>query len=210
MGKSKNSKSLYRLKSSLSFFSSKYQKWLIVLGMFLLFGIVIGVVTASKISGSITIKSLLDKNLYSFLAGKKTNIGLFFSYLFCFLVMFSIIIFFNFSPWLISLNILVIVFFGYFVSFNVTCIIVLYPLGGIINTVLIIIPCMLCLSFCILLLSAVAIHRNLCFKKFGRDCPACQNSSYLKTYTFIILATIGVLFLMCMLMSLTRVTIIIV
>ena len=183
---------------------------MIVLGLFLLFGLVIGIVTASKISGSITIKNLLDKNLYNFLAGKKTNIGLFFSYLFSFLIMFSIIIFLNFSPWLIIVNFLVVVFFGYFVSFNVTCIIILYPLGGIINTVLVIVPCMLCLSFCILLLSAVAIYRNICFKKFGKECPACQNTSYLKTYLIIILISIAILFLMCMLLSLARATIIIV
>lgn len=205
-----NSKSWYKLKSNLSFFSSKYKKWLIVLGLFLLFGVVIGIVTASKISGSMTIKNLLDNNLYNFLAGKKTNLGLFFSYLFSFLIMFSIIIFLNFSPWLIILNLAVIVFFGYFIAFNITCIIILYPLGGILNSVLIIIPCMLCLSFCVMLISAVAIYRNIAFKKFGRECPACQNSGYLKTYAIIILITIVILFVMCMLLSLARATIIIV
>lgn len=210
MGSAKSNKNWYRTRSDIAFFLSRYKKLLIILGLLVLFGIVVGIITASKVSGSITIKNLLDKNLYNFLAGKKSNFGLFFSYLFSFLVLASLIIFLNFSPWLMIFTFISLIFYSYFIAFNVTCIIVLYPLGGIINTILIIIPCGCMLTFILLLMAAIAIKRGILFKRYGGEYTnRCQTINYVKVYIILLLLSIIVLFIMCLLLPLAKVTIIV-
>lgn len=148
--------------------------------------------------------------MYDFLSGDKSNFGLFFSYLFSVLILIAAIIFLNFSPWLIIVNILALIFYSYFVSFNITCIIILYPIGGILNTILILIPCGCILTFCILLISAVAIKRNLLAKKYGCEyVNKCQSVNYVKVYSLLILGCIVALFVMCLFLPLAKATIIV-
>ena len=211
MGSVKNVRNWSKTKSNISFFLSRYKKLIIILSLLVLFGLVIGVITASKVSGTITIKNLLDKNFYNFLAGKKSSFGLFFSYLFMFLVLVAVIIFLNFSPWLMGITFLLLIFYSYFIAFNVTCLIVLYPLGGILNTILIIIPCGSIITFMLILIAAVAIKRGIMLKKYGIACTdKCGGINYAKTYTVLILISTCALFIMCMLLPLARATIIVV
>lgn len=210
MGSAKSNKSWYRIKSDISFFLSRYKKLLIILTLLVLFGLVVGIIAASKVSGNITIKNLLDKNLYNFLLGRKSNFGLFFSYLFSFLILAAIIIFLNFSPWMAIFSIAVLVFYSYFIAFNVTCIIVLYPLGGILNTVLIIIPCGCLLTFFLILMTAVAIKRAFLLKKYGGEySQKCRTVNYTKIYSILILLSVVVLFIMCLLLPFAKATIIV-
>ena len=211
MGRLKRTRNWYKTKSNISFFLSRYKKLIVILSLLVLFGIVIGIITASKISGSITINNLLDKNFYNFLSGNKSDFGLFFSYLFIFLVLVSVIMFLNFSPWLMCTTFLLLIFYSYFIAFNVTCIIVLYPLGGVLNTILIIIPCGSIITFMLILISAVAIKRGIMLKKYGEICAdKCGGINYIKTFVALTMISICVLFIMCILLPFARATIIIV
>lgn len=208
--KSSVNRRIYRLKNKLSLYFNEYKFTVLICFIFLIIGASFGIFTAVKYSGEIELDNLADSNLVDFLKGDRGTMGLFFPYLFSFLFYCSVIIFINFKPFLSVITFLLLIIRSYLVAFDVTVIIILYGFTGILNVVLIILPCELMLLMILTIIAAVAIKRNINQKKFG---PSFNCKPYMINYSkiFVILIIVGIILMLlkCLLMPLIRVTIIV-
>lgn len=200
----------FKFKNKLSLFFAEYKFAILFSLIFLIFGACLGIFTAVKYSGEIELDNLADSNLVDFLKGDKGTMGLYFPYLFSFLLSISLIIFLNFKPFLIIVNAVVLVIRSYVFGFNITVLIILYGFAGIINVIIVIIPFELIIWLVLITMSAIAIKRNKNIKQFGCG-PNCKKVGFNYSKTYCCLAIIGALTLLikCFVMPIIRVTIIV-
>lgn len=194
------------IKNTLSNFLKVYKVFLIVLALVLLLGVVTGIFTASKYSGSLEMEHIPDSNFVSFICGDKGSLGLFFTYFVNYCILFVIVIFVCTTPLFNVLIYLCFLVLGYRLGFLISALITLFSFAGIINVVIIILPFELLLMFVFMLLCSIVIHRNKIRKKFG-----CINSNtnYKKIYLFLVIIFFVILFIKCLIMPVINVTIIV-
>lgn len=200
-----------RWKSGFASFWARYKTIIIILSLFFIMGLIIGIFTASKFSKDLTVENLLDQALCKLISGDKSSFGWWFSQILIFAVMCSIIIFLNFSPWMMIFTFCTISFYGYFIGFNITCLIVIHPFGGLITALLVLIPFYLILATLLIIMAAVAIHRSFLIKKFGINyVRSCYRVKFGRIYAFLFFLIVLVLFIQSLLLRIVNVTIIVV
>lgn len=200
----------FAFKNKLSKFFAEYKLVIIVSLLFLLVGIGTGIFTAVKYSGDIALDNLADANLVDFLKGNKGTMGLLFPYVFLFCVFSGVIIFVNFKPFMIGVSFLALIIRGYLLGFDITILIILYGFAGILNVFIIILPFDLLACFVLVLISSIAIKRNLNIKKFGfSHCNKNGIINYTKTYWFLVVIGVLSILLKCLMLPLIRITIIV-
>lgn len=197
----------YRLKNNVSTFMKYYKISIIVICCFFLIGLIAGMFTSSNYSGSLEIESIPDSNLVSFICGDKGSFGLFFSYLIELSIVICCILFLNINFFCSIVNIVYILIRGYSLGFTIFSLISLYSFAGIINVVVIIIPFWFSINFILILISSICVSRNKIIKKFGKHCYI--NNNPRKIILFLCLILLSILFLMCMLTPIIKITIIV-
>lgn len=209
----KNGKSFrffYRINNITNAYFKQYKATFLVCTLFVLLGILTGVLTVLKYSKSITIENIFDNNLLLVLKGDRSSFGLFFSYLLIHSIIFCIIILLNQKPWLITLTALCLVYLGYVFGYNFIILITLFGFVGFLNVIIIIVPVELFLIFITITIAAIAIKRNLIIKKYG--CNYFNSICFFnlnKMYLTLFLLFSFVLLIKCTLLPIIRVTIII-
>lgn len=200
----------YKLKNKLTLFLQEYKVVIFIGSIVLMFGAIVGVFTVIKYSADIKIDNLSDTGLVEFVKGNKGTMGLYFPYLFGFLFSAIIIIFTNFKPVFCVFSYLVLAVKGYLLGFDITILIIVYGLWGIVNSIVLILPFELIICFVLILISAIAIKQNCSNATFGKLCGF-KNYTFdnAKIYGFFIFIAAITLLLKCLIMPLIRVTIII-
>lgn len=196
----------YRLGSEIGTFLKHYKKIIILLLFLALLGIVAGIFTSTKYSGSLELDNIPDKNLVDFISNDKGSFGTFFAYAIKYLIIILLIIFLNINTFFSIVNVVYIFVFGYQVGFTVYAIIALYSFAGIVNSIIIIIPFQLLLLAILILISALSINKNKIVCRYGR-LPFCNN--YKQIYLVLSLLFFSVLFIWCMILPIIKITIII-
>lgn len=196
----------YKIKSGISQFFKRYRVAICILSCFFILGVVTGIITASKYSGSLELENIPDGNLIKFLCGDKSSFGMFFSYLIPLSIAIVLIIFFNFNFLCSWVNFFYLIVRGYSLGFTIYSLVGLFSLGGVI-AVIIIVPFWIVIDFCLILLSSICVLKNHIIKHYGKHCYANDNPRFF----IIILITILILFLflLCMIMPILKVTIIV-
>lgn len=197
----------YKFKNNLYNFFKRYRVAIILLSCFFILGLFVGILTASKYSGSLELDNIPDKNLVDVICGDKGSFGLFFAYLIPLFICLTLIVFFNFNYFCAIINIVYIVIRGYSFGFTIFGIIGLYSLAGIINVVFIIIPFWIIINFIIILISAISITKIRIIKHYGRYCNCNYNPRNL--IILLIVLMLAILFLFCMLTPIIKITIIV-
>jgi len=197
----------YIVKNNISNFLKRYKIAIILLSCFFILGLIVGILTASNHSGSLELENIPDNNLVDFLCGDKGSFGLFFAYLIPIGICLVLIIFFNFNFFCSIINILYILVRGYSLGFTIFAIIGLYSIAGIINVVIIIIPFWFSINFMIILISAICISKNKIIKNYGKHCY-CNNNPR-NFIVFLTILIVSILFLMCMISPIIKITIIV-
>lgn len=196
----------FKFKSDLALFFKRYRLIIILLSCAFVLGLITGIFTASNYSGDLTLDNIPDGELVAFLSGEKGSFGVFFSYAIWFVIALLLIIFCNFNKFCAFVNFVYILVRGYILGFTVFSIIALFSLAGIIN-VIIIVPFWLAINFLVILISSICISKNKVIQTFGRHCYANNNPR-----DFLVLLNIllfSILFLLCMIMPIIRITIIV-
>ena len=200
----------YKLKNIIKNYYHTYSTQILISALFVLLGIVMGIIIVSKYNTSVEIDNIFDKNLLAVIKGNRGFWGLFFSNILVFMVVFSIIVFLNFRPWLMVFTFLCLTIIGYIIGFNVAIVIILFGFIGFLNAIVIIIPINLAVATLFVVVAGIFIKRGLIIKKFG-----ClywnHNCGYNTKRAGIILFFMGVtlIIIKCLLMPILSFTIIV-
>jgi len=197
----------YRFKNNISSFMRYYRVSIIILICCFLIGLIAGVFTSSNYSSNLELESIPDTNLIAFICGDKGSFSLFFSYVIELGLVVCCILFLNFNFFCSVINIGYILVRGYALGFTIFSLVSLYSFAGIINVVIIIIPFWLSINFILILISAICVSRNRIIKKYGKHCY--NNNNPKKIICFLIILMLAILFLMCMLTPIIKITIIV-
>ncbi len=206
MKSTKSIKNSYHVRNALANFFRVYKTLLIVLSIIVLLGLVTGIFTASKYSGTLEMENIPDSNFVSFISGDKGSFGLFFSYFVNFALLIGVIILLSSTPVLPFVACVCLFVLGYRLGFLVSALITLFSFAGIINVVVIILPFELCLLFIMIVITAISIYKYRIYKKYG-----CTNTgvNYKRLYLLLIILFVIVLFIKCMIMPIINITIIV-
>ncbi|HEY8389572.1 MAG TPA: hypothetical protein VIL26_01265 [Clostridia bacterium] len=137
---------------------SRHLKFYLVIGVFVIGGIILGIISANNISGALTtekIKLIFFRSIYidvNFFAA-------FFINTLIMLLLFLIIIAVTTSVFLLPLGFILIIYRGYLAGFAAIAIIRIFGGGGIVNLIIIFIPFQLVLLFFLTGCMAVCMRR---------------------------------------------------
>lgn len=188
----------YKSKSWIGKFLKTYQKWLLLFGLVALIAFITGIMTAVKIGGELEVGDLPSKAIRILFENPKNNWGYFMQQLLSLLYIVVLVIFCNFHPCMIVLDLILILYHFYCFGFCFIGIILLYTVAGFFNMILFIFPFLLLYSFIVLLLVCICYKKCLLVKKYGRACTTdCSN----KEINWIIIILLMVL--LCLLLTQT-------
>lgn len=155
------------LKYSVLDFFKKNQIRVIFVGVIALVALVTGIFSAVKfINGSITI-IYSDFGIKEFIGGSIGTSAMFFQRFVSYGVVVIVLCFCSMSKWLFPIGTIVIVYRSFLLGLNVTFIVVLYGVSGIITGLLIILPLQLLMLGLIVLFYVLARDRCLVAGKYG-------------------------------------------
>jgi hypothetical protein len=197
----------YRIKNNISAFLKHYKISIIIICCCFLIGLIAGIFTSSSYSSSLELESIPDANLVAFICGDKSSFSLFFSYVIELGLVICCILFLNFNFFCSIVNIGYILVRGYSLGFTIFSLVTLYSFAGIINVVIIIVPFWFCINFVLILISAISVSKNRVIKKFGKHCYT--NNNPRRLIFLLVILLLAILFLMCMLTPIIKITIIV-
>lgn len=151
-----------------------------------LIGILTGVFTAINYCNGATLINFNDFSLCKYLSGELGSLELFFSRFFSYTVIILIVSLSSLSVFILPINFFLVAYRGYLLSLNVSIMVILYGVGGIMTGLLIILPCQLLSLFLISVYICVANNRAFMKKKYGR----CDFKMWDKLLIIIILLTV--------------------
>lgn len=100
-------------------------------------------------------------------SGVQSGFGAFFSRGFSITVILSVTFVFSLTVWTFPLAVLIIGFRGYLLGFNICVLCANFGLSGLLDAVLIVLPCQLCMLLCFVLYFALITKACQNCKKFG-------------------------------------------
>lgn len=200
-------RSSYRFKNDILTFLKFYKTSIILLSCLFLIGLIAGILTASNYSGNLELENIPDANFVAFLCGDKGSFGLFFSYIVGLGIAICLILFLNINFFCSIVNMLYILVRGYSLGFMIFAIIGLYAFAGIINVVIIIIPFWFSINFILILISSICVSKCKIIKKYGKHCY--NNNNPRNFIIFLCIILFSILFLMCMISPIIKITIIV-
>jgi len=159
------SSSLARLSIAEHF--SKYKWVYIILGSVCLCGLIIGFIVGFNRAENIKLKDLPDTVLVAFINKDITNASVFFSRFFAFIGILILVWLTNCKPFLCWITFIVLLYRAFIIGINCALLIVLYEVGGIINVIIIFLPCHLFALFALLIWCVVCFYNNLSNKNLG-------------------------------------------
>ena len=200
----------YKFKNKLTLFFLENKIVFTICFLMILIGVILGICIAINYSGDVKLENLSNKKLLDFIKGDSGIWGIFFSNLMGFIFCVLFIIFTNYKPFLSVFTIFTLLIKGYLIAFDLTVLIILYGMLGIINVIIFIAPFEIVLLLIFIIISTMAIKQNFNLKKYGCGSYFCSNKVYLKNYyfTFIFLGCVLIL-IKCLFLPIIRVTIIV-
>ena len=151
-----------------------------------LIGILTGVFTAINYCNGATLINFNDFSLCKYLSGELGSLELFFSRFFSYTVIILIVSLSSLSVFILPINFFLVAYRGYLLSLNVSIMVILYGVGGMMTGLLIILPCQLLSLFLISVYICVANNRAFMKKRYGR----CDFKMWDKLLIIIILLTV--------------------
>lgn len=130
-------------------------------------GILTGVFTAINFCNGATLINFNDFSLCRYLNGELGTLELFFSRFLSYTVVILIVSITSFSVFLTPINFILIAYRGYLLSLNVSIMVILYGIGGIMTGLLIILPCQLLSLIVIGIFICLANNKAFAKRRFG-------------------------------------------
>ena len=133
-----------------------------------LLGILTGVFTAINYCNGATLINFNDFSLCKYLSGELGSLELFFSRFFSYTIVVLIVTISSFSVFILPVNFFLIAYRGYLLSLNVSIMVIMYGVGGIMTGIFIILPCQLLSLFLICAYVCVANNKAFMKRRYGR------------------------------------------
>ena len=133
------------------------KKCCFILFLVALIGILTGVFTAINYCNGQTLINFNDFSLCKYLSGELGTLELFFSRFLSYAIVMAIVLVTSCSVFVVPINFFLLAYRGYLLSLNVSIMIILYGVGGIMTGIFIILPCHL---LCLLLIAAFMCMSN--------------------------------------------------
>lgn len=149
-------------------------------------GILTGVFTAINYCNGATLINFNDFSLCRYLSGELGTLELFFSRFLSYTGVILIVSISSFTVFLIPINFFLIGYRGYLLSLNVSIMVILYGVGGIMTGLLIILPCQLLQLVVIAIYICLANNKAITKKRYG----TCNNKLIDKFFIVLIALTI--------------------
>lgn len=165
------------------FKSNKKTCFLLIILSFV--GILTGVFTAINYCNGETLINFNDFSLCQYLNGELGTLELFFSRFLSYSIVILIVSFSSLSIFLIPINFFLIAYRGYLLSLNVSIMVILYGIGGILTGLLIILPCQLLSLIVIGMYICASNSKAISKKKYG----TCNNKLLSKFFLTLIILT---------------------
>ncbi len=100
--------------------------------------------------------------------GVKSGFGAFFSRSFSALLVMGVCFVTTLTPWTMPIAVLVLGFRGYLLGYNICCLCASFGMSGMLNAILIVVPCQLCMLIALTMFFAFISKATACCKKFGK------------------------------------------
>ena len=136
-----------------------------------LIGILTGVFTAINYCNGATLANFSNFSLNKFLLGELATLDLFFHRFLSYTTVVIIISITSLSVYLTPINYFLIAYRGYLLSLNVSIMVILYGVGGILTGILVVLPCQL--------ISLIVISFYACFickRAYNKKCYGTNSS----------------------------------
>ena len=151
-----------------------------------LIGILTGIFTAINYCNGQSLINFNDYSMCKFLSGDLASVDLFFSRFFSYTLVLSIIFLSSVSVYLFPLSLFVLAYRGYLLSLNVSIMIILYGINGIVTGILIIFPIHLLGLIFLSTFACICFKKAVLTKRFG----ACNFKVWDKYLIFLLLLTL--------------------
>jgi hypothetical protein len=132
-----------------------------------LIGVLTGIFTAINYCNGTTLINFNDFSLCRYLSGELGSLELFFSRFFSYTIVLLIVSFTSVSVFILPVNFFLIAYRGYLLSLNVSIMVIMYGIGGMMTGLFIILPCQLLSLFLICVFVCVANNKACLKKKYG-------------------------------------------
>ena len=162
------------------------KKCCFILFVVALIGILTGVFTAINYCNGETLINFNDFSLCKYLSGELGTLELFFSRFFSYAIILTIVLITSFSVFVVPINFFLLAYRGYLLSLNVSIMIILYGIGGIMTGLFIILPCQLLSLVLIAVFMCISNEKAFTKKKYG----VCKEKILGKLLIILILLTL--------------------
>lgn len=160
---------------------------LCVMAFVLLVGFLTGIFTAIKYAGGSEILNFNDYGLSQFANGNIASSQLFFERLLSYTCFCLILLICSLASFLFPIGLFTIAFRAYLLGLNACLLVLLYGLGGILTSLVIILPAQLLMLMLACIFYCIVRNRSICKKKYGKIYGI---NSFLIFVIFILLLTI--------------------
>ena len=162
------------LKFALHDHFSQHKKSYLICIIFIVFGLITGILTAIKFSHALTVEHITDTALVSFLKHETGWFAMLLSRVFSFLCVLALIFALGFNKWTAIISFFVLVYKAYLVGLNSLILIILFSISGAINVLIVYLPCNLLVLFALLSITAI-IFKNCWYLARFRQNILCNN-----------------------------------
>lgn len=184
-----------RIRNNISELFHVNKKTCLILLAVVIFGALVGILSVCNNATRITIINISDKTLIDFFCNRISLGSVFFNRLinlcFCFLV----ILIANSNKFLFPLNFILIAYRSFFVFFNITVIIIVCGVGGLLFSLIVLFPIALLSLLILSILICVCMNRSRC------SCSGSAFSYDYKMISILLLLAIALLIIETLLIS---------
>ena len=161
---------VYGIRQNIAEHFSCYKLFYILLGLGVVAGLVIGLVSMFRYSGEVGLEHLSDSPLSKYLSKDISIISLFFTRFFTVLGLFTLIWVSNCKPWLCFIAPIIVAYRAFLLGANCAVLILLFNISGVVNVLIVYIPCHLLMLVAMLMWSAVCMRQNIYSKQTMQPC----------------------------------------
>ena len=183
---------VYGVRQSISGHFSCYKVFYILLGVCALAGLILGLTSGFRYSGAVELEHLADNLLIKFIEKDISIISLFLSRFFIVVGLFALIWVANYKPWMCFVTPIIIIYRAFLLGLNCAVLIVLFKLGGVVNVLVVYIPCHFLTLFCLISWGSACMRQNIYTKHTLIGCYSTKFFS--KMVTLLIICGAVVLF----------------
>ena len=149
-------------------FSAHKKSYLICI-IFVLFGLITGILTAIKFSHVLTVEHITDTTLVSYLKQEIGWFSMLLSRMFSFLCVIALVIVLGLNKWTSIISFFILVYQAYLVGLNSLIFIILFSVSGAINVLIIYLPCHLIILTAMVSITALIFKNCWYFSKYKQN-----------------------------------------